>query len=56
MSTRTRCLLAEPAGPADDIAVLPDSVPALGRRLALTRMTLAWARAVRREVLGLADG
>ncbi len=48
-------LLAPSAGPIDDLAILPESVPALGRRLALTRLTLAWARAVRRDALGLAD-
>ena len=36
--------------------VLPEAVPALTRRLALTRLTLAWARALRRHPLALAPG
>jgi ATP-dependent helicase/nuclease subunit B len=39
-----------------DRLVLPEALSPLTRRLTLTRMTLAWAKQVRRALLGLKDG
>ncbi len=46
-------LLAPSSEPAAERIVLPAAVSPLARRLALTRLILAWARAVRRELLML---
>ncbi len=47
-------LLAAGDEAAGDRLVLPPAISELSRRLALTRLTLAWGRAVRREILALA--
>lgn len=39
-----------------DRLLLPEAISPLARRLALTQLTLAWGRAVRRELLGLQAG
>ena len=49
-------LLAAAAEPPADRVELPQAISPLTRRLALTRLTLKWAREVRREILGLKAG
>jgi ATP-dependent helicase/nuclease subunit B len=46
-------LLAPAFGEGAEQLVLPEAISPLARRLALTRLTLAWGRAVRRELLDL---
>ena len=46
-------LLDAAAEATDERLVLPAAIPPLTRRLALTRLTLAWGKALRRHPLGL---
>ncbi|HEY5081347.1 MAG TPA: double-strand break repair protein AddB [Bauldia sp.] len=48
-------LLAAAAKSTDERLALPPAIAPLTRRLALTRLALAWASGIRREVLGLAE-
>ena len=49
-------LLSPAAESEADRLVLPPAISKLARQLALTRLTLAWGRAVRRELLALGPG
>jgi ATP-dependent helicase/nuclease subunit B len=49
-------LLDAAVEPTADRLALPPTISRLNRRLALTRLTLTWARTVRRDMLALAPG
>ncbi|MBN9010939.1 MAG: double-strand break repair protein AddB, partial [Rhizobiales bacterium] len=49
-------LLAPTPGEGAERLILPAAISPLARRLALTRLTLAWGRAVKRELLDLKAG